>query len=83
MKKFTNFLQSRWGVITLTILCAVIAHLQGHDAFAMLGFAGVIAAVPGAPDYTQATGDGRIPELFSRIYRDKFYDAVCSANITI
>ena len=42
-----------------------------------------IPAIPGAVDYTQQTGDGRIPELFSRIYRDKFYDAVCAANITI
>jgi len=42
---------------------------------------GVIASTSDAPDYT-STGDARIPALFSRIYRDKFYDAVCAANIT-
>jgi hypothetical protein len=78
-----NSINSKWGVFALVILCAIIAHFTGHNAFAMFGFAGLIAGVPGAVDYTQQTGDGRIPELFSRIYRDKFYDAVCAANVTI
>ena len=42
-------------------------------------------SVPGAagfPDHTRATGDARIPELYSRVYRKKQYDKVLAANIT-
>jgi|GEM_PF-1103607 hypothetical protein len=81
MKNFNRFMQSKWGIFALVILCAAIAHLQGHSAFAFMA-AGLIAGVPGEVDYTNQTGDARIPALFSRIYRDKFYDAVCAANIT-
>lgn len=33
------------------------------------------------PDYT-ASGDARIPQLYSRIYREKFYAACCAPNIS-
>jgi hypothetical protein len=42
---------------------------------------GNIPAAAGSPDYT-ASGDARIPQLYSRIYRDKFYAACCAPNIS-
>jgi hypothetical protein len=79
MKKFLGFVTSRVGIFAILLLCAAIMHFTGNDAVALtIGFAGIIDGVPGAIDYT-ATGN--IPKLFSRIYRDKFYDECIAPNI--
>lgn len=39
-----------------------------------------LPGVPGTQDYTMS-GDARIPWLFSRIYRQKFYAETCCTNI--
>lgn len=41
-----------------------------------------VPGVPGQPDYTYDGNDKRIPILFSRTYRMKFYDETVAANIT-
>ena len=44
----------------------------------------VMGAMPssqGYPDFTRS-GDARIPEVYSKVYRKKLYDKVLSANIT-
>jgi hypothetical protein len=45
-------------------------------------FMGTVPGAAGQPDYTYDGNDKRIPVLFSRTYRKKFYDETVAANIT-
>jgi hypothetical protein len=53
-----------------TIICAPLAV-----------FMGAIPSASGSPDFTRS-GDARIPEVYSKVYRKKLYDKVLAANIT-
>lgn len=74
MKKL---LSSRWGILLAIFTYVAVCKLSGNlEALAALPVMfGTVDSVPGYPNFTSdATGSGKIPQLFSRKAIVKFYD---------
>ena len=80
---FKNFLKTKWAMLLTIFAFAAFCKLSGHMDLLGYGLAfGTVASVPGYPDFTAATGTGKIPNLFSRKALIKFYDeSVLPKNI--
>lgn len=62
-----RFLTSRWGILLTIFTLVAVCKLSGHwELLTGLPVFGTVAAVPGHPDYTAATGSGKIPCNYAR-----------------